>query len=206
MSVPEGEPAAPDADRRSGGRARVPKAVGLLAVLALVVTGALVGRRRALAVPDLSAVDADIRAAAREFDLDPDLLRGLVAAESGGDPKAVSGAGAVGLLQLMPGTAAEQARRLGVRDYARDRLTEPALNLRLGASYLARLLRRFDGEPAFAIAAYNAGPRPVLRWRERAPDASAAQVIEREGYEETRRHVRKVLRFKRAYARRAAPG
>jgi soluble lytic murein transglycosylase-like protein len=153
-------------------------------------------------LPDLSAVDAPLRAAAAEAGIDPDLLRGLVAAESSGDPKARSGAGAVGLTQLLPSTAAEQAVPLGL-DPARLDLEDPATNLRLGARYLRRLLAQFDGEEAFAIAAYNAGAEPVKRWRMRAPDASAAEVIRREAYAETRNHVDRVLRYRDGFRGRA---
>lgn len=153
-------------------------------------------------LPDLSAVDAPLRAAAAEAGVDADLLRGLVAAESSGNPRARSGAGAVGLTQLLPSTAAEQARPLGL-DPARLDLEDPATNLRLGARYLRRLLAQFDGEEAFAVAAYNAGAEPVKRWRMRAPDAAAADVIRREAYAETRNHVDRVLRYRDAFTGRA---
>jgi len=166
-----------------------------------VVIGAWIGWRALTGVRDLSRWDEPVEAAAREFALDADLLRGLMAAESGGDPEAVSRAGAVGLLQLMPGTARAEAARLGVRDFDVTRLTEGPLNVRLGASYLARMLRRFDGEVPLALAAYNAGPSRVLRWRAAAPGVSSREVIEREGYRETRRHMEQVLRFAAAYRR-----
>ncbi len=148
--------------------------------------------------PDLSRVDGAIAKAAAEFGLDADLLRGLVAAESGGRPDAVSKSGAVGLVQLMPATAAEQARALRL-DPAKVDLTDPETNLRLGARYLSRLLAELGGEPAFALAAYNAGKTHVLRWRWRAPDTDAPGVVRREGFGETRHHVRRALAFRDAY-------
>jgi soluble lytic murein transglycosylase len=150
------------------------------------------------ATPDLSRLDAAVLRAAAESKVDPDLLRGLVAAESGGDPRARSGKGAVGLLQLTLPTAGEVARDLGLPPPDEAALEDPETNLRLGARYLARLLDRF-GDEAFAVAAYNAGPTPVRRWRERAADASAADAIAREGFSETRSHVVKTLRFRDAY-------
>jgi soluble lytic murein transglycosylase len=178
------------------------RGVALAALIVAAFAGFALGRQRASAPPALADLDVQIEAAASEFGLDPHLLRALVAVESGGDPAAVSRAGAVGLAQLMPATAKEQAQRLRIPDYAEARLVEPVLNLRLGASYLARLLRRFEGEEAFALAAYNAGPTRVLRWREKAPDVSARTVIEREGFEETRTHLRRVLRYRDVYAGR----
>jgi soluble lytic murein transglycosylase-like protein len=191
---------------RTGGR----RAVVALFALAAFLAGFGAGRSvptspralRALvldpAPPDLSRVDALVTRAAREFGLDPDLLRGLVAAESGGDPRARSGPGAVGLVQVMPATARERAQALGL-DPARIDLTDPETNLRLGASHLARLLELLGGEPAFALAAYNAGRTPVVRWRLRAPDADAREVVRREAYPETRHHVARVLSFRDAY-------
>lgn len=179
------------------------RAVALLLLLAAAVAGTWWGWRRTAAAPDLSRWDAVVVEAAREFGLEADLLRGLMAAESGGDPHAVSHAGATGLLQLMPATAEAEARRLGLADYAHERLVEGPLNVRLGASYLARLLKRFDAQVPFALAAYNAGPTRVIRWRDAAPDVSPQEVIEREGFEETRRHLTRVLRFREAYRARS---
>lgn len=153
--------------------------------------------RDARAAPDLSRFASEIERAAGAAGVEADLLRGLVAAESGGDPRARSRVGALGLAQLMPATAEEQRRRLGLPSPID--LFDPAVNLRLGASYLAQMLALFSGEEAFAVAAYNAGPEPVKRWRLRALDASPAEVIRREGYAETRRHVERVLRLRDAY-------
>jgi soluble lytic murein transglycosylase len=101
----------------------------------------------------------------------------------------------------MPSTAAEQARRLGL-DPARVDLEDPGTNLRLGAAYLSRLLGQFEGEERFALAAYNAGPENVKRWRLRAPDASPEEVLRREAFAETRAHGARALRFRDAYAGR----
>ena len=181
-----------------------------LLVVAAAVAGFLVVRffpsRAALAdardgaPPDLSRFSRDIEAAAAESGVDADLLRGLVAAESGGDPRAVSRTGAVGLLQLMPAGAADAGTSLRLRP-PYD-LEDPATNLRLGARLLAMRLADFDGDAASALAAYNAGKAPVARWRLRAPDADAPSAIAREGYPETRRHVVRTLRFADAYRAR----
>jgi len=196
-----------------GAGARSPRAFAILSVLAASLLGFAIGRilprSRAEAAsllhggaPDLAAVDAVLVAAAREARVDPDLLRGLAAAESSGDPTVRSHAGAVGLLQLVPETAAEQARALGL-DPARIDLTDAATNARLGARYLRRLLDQFDGHVPFALAAYNAGATNVLRWRLRALDADPAEVIRREGFSETRHHVARTLRYRDLY--RAMP-
>ncbi len=113
-------------------------------------------------------------AVARRYRLDPDLLRAIAQVESGGDPYAVSPRGAMGLMQLMPGTA----KTFGVADPF-----DPLANL-VGA---ARFLRRLNSHPSLAanlprlLAAYNAGESAVERYRGIPP------------YDETRRYVRQVL-------------
>lgn len=177
----------------------------LLAVLALGALGAglALGRRDAALPPDLSAFEPLLVEAAREMGVDADLLRALVAAESGGNAQAVSRVGALGLTQLMPATAREEAQRRGFAAFEDDALlSDPRLNLRLGAGYLARMLERFGGEAAFALAAYNAGASNLLRWREKALDASPLEVILREGFPATRAYVVKVLELRDAYRRR----
>jgi soluble lytic murein transglycosylase len=163
---------------------------------AAFVAGAWAGWERG-GPPDLSRHAAAIGAASRESGVPADLLRAMVAAESGGDPAARSRAGARGLMQLLPSTAREQAERLHEPWRGDDALDDPAWNVRLGAGYLAWLLARFDGQVDFAIAAYNAGPEPVKRWRRRAVDVSAADVVLREGYDETRRYFARVREHRR---------
>jgi soluble lytic murein transglycosylase len=98
----------------------------------------------------------------------------------------------------MPGTAAATARGLDVA-FDPAWLTVPDLNLHLGAAHLAHLLRRFDGRVAAAVAAYNAGSRPVQRWLSRPGMDDDDQFIELIGYRETRGYVRSVLRNREIY-------
>lgn len=114
---------------------------------------------------------------ARRYNLDRDLVHAVVRAESAYDPEAVSRAGAVGLMQLMP----ETAKRFGVRN-RRD----PADNLRGGILYLRHLMLLFD-DLELALAAYNAGEGAVSRYGNRIPP-----------YKETQTYVRRVLAFYRA--------
>ncbi|HET7249746.1 MAG TPA: transglycosylase SLT domain-containing protein [Gemmatimonadales bacterium] len=144
--------------------------------------------------PRRGAVEAE----AREFGVDPFLFAGLVRQESTFDLEALSRAGARGLAQLMPVTAAQAARGLDVTFYP-EWLTVPDLNLHLGASHLAMLLRRYRGRVEVAIAAYNAGPVPVDRWITRPGAEDSDQFIEQIPYPETRAYVRSVLRNRAIY-------
>ncbi len=98
---------------------------------------------------------AAIEAAARTYALSPAFLEAVARTESGLDPQAVSPAGAIGLMQLMPATA----RRLGVDP------RDPAQNVMGGARYLREQLDRFDGSIDLALAAYNAGSGRVVQYR-----------------------------------------
>jgi soluble lytic murein transglycosylase-like protein len=102
----------------------------------------------------------------------PDLVRAVVQVESGYNPRAVSPKGALGLMQLMPSTAAD----LGIRSPF-----DPEENIRGGTTYLRQLLDRFDGNEELALAAYNAGPTAVDRYGHQVPP-----------YPETQDYVRKV--------------
>jgi soluble lytic murein transglycosylase len=112
------------------------------------------------------------------------------------DVEALSPAGARGLAQLMPGTAALTARGLDVT-FRPEWITVPDLNLHLGAAHLANLLRRLPREAA--IAAYNAGGTPVRRWLRQPDAADPDRFIELIPYPETRGYVRSVLRNRELY-------
>jgi soluble lytic murein transglycosylase len=139
-----------------------------------------------------------VEAEAREFGVDPLLLAAIVRQESTFDLEALSRAGARGLAQLMPGTAAQAARGLDVTLYP-EWLTVPDLNLHLGAAHLAALLRRFRGRVEVAVAAYNAGAAPVSRWITRPGAEDPDQFIEQIPFPETRGYVRAVLRNRDLY-------
>jgi soluble lytic murein transglycosylase-like protein len=108
--------------------------------------------------------------AARTHGLDPQLVEAVVGVESGFRPGAVSPKGARGPMQLMPGTAADY----GLRD-ARA-MHDPERNIDAGARHLKSLLKRYSGNVALALAAYNAGPRAVQRHGERIPPFSETML------------------------------
>jgi hypothetical protein len=122
-----------------------------------------------LSTEDLAEI---LTRAGHEHNLDVDLLASVVKAESGGNARAVSPAGARGLMQLMPGTAAN----LGVKDSF-----QPQQNVQGGSAYLDALLTRYHDNLALALAAYNAGPDAVDRYHGIPP------------YHETRVYVARVI-------------
>ena len=114
-----------------------------------------------------------IRTAADQYMLDPELIRAIIKVESSFDPFAVSEKGAMGLMQLMPGTAEEM--------HVREPF-EASDNIMGGSRYLRKMLNLFDGDLRLGLAAYNAGPNKVLENR-RIPKIP-----------ETEQYVRKVLK------------
>ncbi|MGH2854955.1 MAG: lytic transglycosylase domain-containing protein [Solirubrobacteraceae bacterium] len=129
-----------------------------------------------------SAYTPLIEAAAARYGLDPAILHGLIQQESGFDPSARSSAGALGLTQLMPSTAAS----LGVTEPL-----DPAQSIEGGARYLSQLLHQFAGNTADALAAYNAGPGAVQQYGGVPP------------YSETQHYVAAVLGYAAAYSQEA---
>jgi soluble lytic murein transglycosylase len=136
---------------------------------------------------------------AKASKLDPDLLQGLIREESRFNPRARSSTGALGLTQLMPATAREVAASLKLASVGEQSLLRPDQNVRLGAAYLSQLLKRFGGNAAFAVAAYNAGPGAVERWQRALPQADVDEWVEHITFEETREYVKNVLGSYNAY-------
>lgn len=134
--------------------------------------------------------------------IEPALVAALIRMESRFLPSAVSPAGAVGLMQLMPGTAEELARKVTGTSVTRAELFEPEINIRYGTRYLADRVTDFRGEWFPAICSYNAGVRPVRRWweaRQRQLDMPMDEFIESIPYEDTRRYVKQILGDYRNY-------
>lgn len=126
------------------------------------------------------------------------LVDSVIKHESAGDSTAVSAKGARGLMQLMPATAEEMAAELGLV-YSEERLTEDAeYNKRLGSAYLSKMLDRYDGQYALALAAYNAGPGKVDEWLQRNGDPRKGDIevaawVQQIPYKETRDYTRRIL-------------
>ncbi|MFY9719106.1 MAG: lytic transglycosylase domain-containing protein [Candidatus Cybelea sp.] len=156
----------------------------MMRVLGICLVGLLCGCSGAGYLPyaphslDPMMLNSLVASAAQADDVPPGLVRAVVMAESGGNPSAVSIAGAQGLMQLMPGTAAG----CGIADPF-----DATQNVSCGTSYLRSLLNRYRGNVALAVAAYNAGPGAVDRYHGVPP------------YAETRAYVVRVLDAYRNY-------
>jgi soluble lytic murein transglycosylase-like protein len=122
--------------------------------------------------------DKLISNASKEFKVDSLLLKAMIKAESDFDPRAISRKGAMGLMQIMP----ENFKMLNL-----ENPFDPWQNIRAGAQYFKKLYKRFNGKLALSLAAYNAGPTAVDRYKNIPP------------YQETEEYVRRVLRYYRTF-------
>lgn len=138
--------------------------------------------------------------AARMSRVDADLVIALARQESAFNPSAVSHAGAMGLLQVMPQTARE-VLGLGADESegAPVDMLDAKTSAELGSRYLARMLKRSGGHVEYALASYNAGPAAVTRWRNRLGNVALDVFVEEIPYAETRDYVQRVLAWKRVY-------
>lgn len=129
---------------------------------------------------------------------EPALVLAVIRQESGFYTQAVSGAGARGLMQLMPRTAKHVARRIKLR-YSRDKLlSDPEYNMRLGRVYLSDLTKKYDGSYVLALAAYNAGPSRANAWIKlfgdpRDPSVDPIDWVESIPFDETRNYVQRII-------------
>lgn len=127
-----------------------------------------------------------VRGHAENYHLEPELLAAVIYTESKFDPEAESQSGAIGLMQLLPATAAGIAQRTGGSRFRTEDLYDPELNVRYGSWYLRHLLDKYDGDLGKALAAYNGGQGNVDRGIQ---------------FAETREYVDRVRELERMYAR-----
>ena len=118
------------------------------------------------------------------------LIYGLIRAESGFSPAIKSPAGAIGLMQLMPATAKATARENGT--FNPQKLVIPDYNIKLGTKHFRDLMKVYDGDVVYSIAAYNAGAAAVDRWRKGLKGLKKDEFVESIPYQETRDYVKKV--------------
>ncbi len=143
---------------------------------------------------------------ARERDLDPFIVAGLIRQESEFDAGAISRSNARGLTQVMPSTGSWLAGKMGLGRYSTAMLHVPETNLNLGTYYMRMMLNQLDQNWEFMLAAYNAGKGRVDRWRTWFDYREPAEFVESIPFDETRNYVQVVLRnadfYRRLYASR----
>jgi soluble lytic murein transglycosylase len=140
-----------------------------------------------------------LKAAARQVDLDEAWVNGLIRQESRFIAQAKSRVGAGGLMQLMPATAKWVAGKIGLKDWHWSQVSDVETNLSLGTYYLKHVLDTLDGSPVLASAAYNAGPGRARAWRADQV-MEAAVYAESIPFNETRDYVKKVMANSSYYA------
>lgn len=137
-----------------------------------------------------------VSAEAAAHKIDPLLVHALIREESRYNHLALSRSNAIGLMQLLPGTAYGVAKRLGVRLAGTERIHDPPTNIKLGTAYLASTLKRAGGNALLAVAGYNGGPNAVHAWHNRFRQRGVCDFdvfVEEIPFTETRDYVRKVF-------------
>lgn len=164
-------------------------------VLLVVVAGVLPGVGRwgkdQWDASRVAALEPQIREHAEAAGLAPDFVRAVVTAESGGDPRARSNRGASGLMQITAITEKDVLQRNP--GWSRGDLLEIDYNLKIGTTYLAYLLNRFDGDKMLALTAYHMGPTAVRRIQNNHPGIKPEQLLADHAGPKTRAYVRIVL-------------
>lgn len=134
------------------------------------------------------------------------LIWSVIKKESAFEPRIISYANAYGLMQLLPGTASQIAPNLGVRYTSTNQLFNPDFNIMMGTYYLSSLLKRYQGNYIMALAAYNAGPHRVDRWKRRYPTNDDDLFMENLEFEQTRVYVRTCMKYFWLYRAIMNPG
>ena len=137
--------------------------------------------------------------AAEERGVDPVLVAAIIRQESAFDADIVSGAGAVGLMQVMPATGRELAGPEGPQGFSRGSLDLPEINLHLGTRFFRDMWNRYDGALPLVLSAYNAGPTRANRWRTFSEASDPLRFTERIPFTETRDYVKQVTRYVALY-------
>lgn len=150
--------------------------------------------------PRPRAYEDIVEDAAQRHGIEPELLFAVMRVESVYNPRIISYAGAIGLMQIMPRTGRLIAHKLGRDDFTVDQLLIPEVNIEFAAWYLSSLIRRWDGRLPLAIASYNGGPHNVRRWMHEHSDSMPLDAfLERIPFSQTHRYVRRVLTHYEAY-------
>lgn len=175
--------------------------VGIIVCVALLVTLVVVGNHLYLESKYPLKYAEIVEIYAEKYSVDRPLVFAVINTESNFNPGAVSKAGACGLMQIMPSTAAWIAREIGMQDYSSEKLYDPAVNIELGVFYLRYLLDKF-GDSSTSAAAYNAGETNVIKWLALEEYSDNQKTLKHIPFEETRNYVVKVEKGIKVYESR----
>jgi soluble lytic murein transglycosylase len=142
---------------------------------------------------------ADVERYASANQLDPGHVFAVIRTESAFNKDARSGAGAMGLMQLMPATGRSTARKYRIPLASTKSLYEPEQNIRIGTAYLKQVMEQFDRSVVLASAAYNAGPHRVNRWLPDENEEPAENWVAAIPFDETRKYVQRILSYAAIY-------
>lgn len=134
-----------------------------------------------------------IKKYAKKYNLDPNLVIALIREESLFNQSIKSRSNAIGLMQIMPSTGKEVARKIGIKWTGESMLKNPHYNIQIGCYYLSWLIKQFNGDLSLAVASYNAGPNATKRWIKRFGAADIDLFLLRIPYPETKNYVKNVL-------------
>jgi len=130
---------------------------------------------------------------AKMYNVDTFLIAAMILEESRYNAEAISWAGAIGLMQIMPATGRELAQQLKIRRFRTSMLKQADINIRMGTKYISDLNSWFDGNPMLVIGAYNGGPGRMKRWVKAKNIKDIDLFVEKIGIRETRLHIKKVI-------------
>jgi soluble lytic murein transglycosylase len=142
---------------------------------------------------------SSIEQGASKNGLDPYMVASLIRQESEFNPGAISGANAWGLMQLLPSVGRSMAKEEGIHHFNQVELLNPETNIRLGSRYLKQTLDKFDGQAAYAFAAYNAGDSRVTDWQSIGKYHGMEEFVESIPFTETRDYVQAIMRNESIY-------
>jgi soluble lytic murein transglycosylase len=140
-----------------------------------------------------------IKASAAANGLDPYMVASLIRQESEFNPQAISNKNAYGLMQLLPSVGKSMAKAEGIKHFDTNQLLDPYVNIRLGCRYLRQTMDKFEDQPEYVFAAYNAGDARVVDWRSGAGDQTIDEFVESIPFTETRDYVQAILRNEDIY-------
>ena len=142
---------------------------------------------------------SQLKSYAHQAGIDPYFALAIMREESHFDPQALSSSKAIGLMQLLPSTAKEIAKRKKIKLKEREEIFDPELNTKLGTFYLGRLANKFNSELIYTAGGYNAGPKNMSKWINRWNGNSLDDFVEQIPFKETRKYVKRVYRSYKLY-------